>query len=266
MEDTKDMRLAGIDLLRGIAAFGIVGCHIQLAPRTCAGNLVVALCDFNVGVFAALAGFLMCGAANVDGWLGYVKKRANRLLPTYFAWTIVYVLVTALFDVVYDGGCLNPRYMDVWFWLRVIFRGGCAAHLWFLVCLFYAQVAFFGLFASLNDKWWGFAWIVAGGVVIAVSASLTCWIGCYPLRLVAFLVTGFGIGCCYRGGMFYWLGKCRWMAWGLALAVLVAHVAMIDYVHKFIRDWIAVGPVLLAFVGICVNKRIAIKMRLFTVS
>ena len=148
-------RVVGIDLLRGVAAFGIVGCHIQLVPRTCAGNLVVALCDFNVGLFAALAGFLMCGAAEVDGWFGYARKRVKRLLPAYFTWTVVFVVLTALFDIAYDGGCLNPRYMDVWFWLRVLFIGGCATHLCFLACLFYAQIAFFGLFASFKGRWWG---------------------------------------------------------------------------------------------------------------
>ena len=46
------MRIAGIDLLRGVAAFGIVGCHLSLAPRAADGELVTALCDFNVGLFA----------------------------------------------------------------------------------------------------------------------------------------------------------------------------------------------------------------------
>ena len=59
------MRFISLDLLRGIAAFGIVGCHLSLSPRTEGGVLVTSLCDFNVGLFAALAGFLMSG---VKGW------------------------------------------------------------------------------------------------------------------------------------------------------------------------------------------------------
>ncbi len=51
------MRLVSLDLLRGIAAFGIVGCHLSLSPRSEGGALVTSLCDFNVGLFAALAGF-----------------------------------------------------------------------------------------------------------------------------------------------------------------------------------------------------------------
>ena len=72
------MRLIGIDLLRGVAAFGIVGCHLSLAPRTAGGELVTALCDFNVGLFAAVAGFLMCGGKGDAGWLTYIGKRAKR--------------------------------------------------------------------------------------------------------------------------------------------------------------------------------------------
>ena len=55
------MRLNCFDLLRGVASFGIVGCHLSLSPRTEGGALVTSLCDFNVGLFAALAGFLMSG-------------------------------------------------------------------------------------------------------------------------------------------------------------------------------------------------------------
>ena len=32
------MRLYAIDILRGIAAFGIVGCHIMTDPRTASGE------------------------------------------------------------------------------------------------------------------------------------------------------------------------------------------------------------------------------------
>ena len=38
------VRYIGLDVLRGIAAFGIVGCHLCLSARTDGGNLVTALC------------------------------------------------------------------------------------------------------------------------------------------------------------------------------------------------------------------------------
>ena len=51
------MRLYAIDILRGIAAFGIVGCHIMTDPRTASGEAVRHFCDMNVAVFAVLAGY-----------------------------------------------------------------------------------------------------------------------------------------------------------------------------------------------------------------
>ena len=170
------MRLVGIDLLRGIAAFGIVGCHLSLAPRTECGNLVTVLCDFNVGLFAAVAGFLMCGGGNGGSWLEYVGKRARRLLPTYFFWSAVFILATSTFDLLLDGGHLNPKYGTVSYWGKVIFAGDAATHLWFLVCLFYAQVALRQIFACCGGKWHGLMWVGLGGVLVCGSPRVprTC--------------------------------------------------------------------------------------------
>lgn len=241
------MRLAGIDVLRGVAAFGIVGCHLSLFPRTVGGDLVISLCDFNVGVFAALAGFLMWGAKG--SWREYAARRTERLLPTYFAWTAVFIIMTALFDLVYDGGRLNTRYSMVSFWVRVIFVGGSATHLWFIACLFYAQLALFKMFLCYDGKWQGLMWIITGGFLIAGSTLSPEWFARYPLRLVAFLVTGYGIGCCFHAGMFNGFLKRRNLVWCVATGMLIAHVASRGVVHGFVRDWLAVGPVLLAFVG-----------------
>ena len=221
------MRLAGIDVLRGVAAFGIVGCHLSLFPRTVGGDLVISLCDFNVGVFAALAGFLMWGAKG--SWRKYAARRTKRLLPTYFAWTAVFIIMTALFDLVYDGGQLNTRYSTGTFWVRVIFVGGSATHLWFIACLFYAQLALVKMFSCYNGKWQGAR---------------------YPLRLVAFLITGYGIGSYFHAGMFNGFLKRRSLVWCTAFGMLIAHVASRGVVHGFVRDWLAVGPVLLVFVGL----------------
>ena len=93
------MRFISIDLLRGIAAFGIVGCHLSLSPRSDGGALVTSLCDFNVGLFAALAGFLMSGVKDCGDYAGYIKKRVVRLVPTYLFWSVVFLAFTAAFDL-----------------------------------------------------------------------------------------------------------------------------------------------------------------------
>ena len=253
-------RCVGIDLLRGIAAFGIVGCHLSLSPRTVGGELVTALCNFNVGVFAAVAGFLMYGANLDSGWLEYVRKRARRLLPTYFLWSVVFVLAIATFDLLLDGGRLNPRYRTFDFWERVVLTGGSSPHLWFLICLFYVQVLLRPFFKIGGTKWNGVAWIVLGGIMIAVSVISGNWLGLYPLRLLAFVMTGYGLSCCYHNGLLNFCVKRSLIVWCVTAGILVTHVMARGIVPGFVRDWIAVGPVLLAFLG--VDSNIACMTRL----
>jgi peptidoglycan/LPS O-acetylase OafA/YrhL len=155
------MRFTSLDLLRGIAAFGIVGCHLSLSPRTGGGELVTSLCDFNVGLFAALAGFLMSGVRGWGDYFCYIKKRVARLVSTYCFWSIVFLVFTAVFDLLLDGGRIHPRYFTGEFWMAVIFKGGSATQLWFLACLFYAQVLMVLPFGKFNRMWqggFGFCW------------------------------------------------------------------------------------------------------------
>ena len=243
------MRLPGVDFLRGLAAFGIVGCHLSLAPRTAGGDLVTLLCDFNVGLFAAMAVFFMCGGCDDKGWFAYVGKRARRLLPTYFVWSAVFILTTAVFDMLWDGGCVNPRYETMSFWWRVVFLGGSATQLWFLICLFYAQTVLMGGFRVCMNKWCGMMWIVLGGVAAFACTTSSAWFNRYPLRLVAFLMTGYGVRCLLRGGTMEICRRHNIMMWYIAVGALMLHVALGRRVPGFVKDWLAVGPVLLAFVG-----------------
>lgn len=240
------MRLVGLDILRGIAAFGIVGCHLSLAPRTEGGALVTALCDFNVGLFAALAGFLMGG---VDDWGGYVKKRVARIVPTYFVWSLVFLGFTAVFDLLLDGGKVNPRYFTGEFWAAVVFKGGSAAHLWFLVCLLYAQVLTVRVFGVFNRAWHGVLWILIGAALLWGAVRIGGWYGTYPLRLLAFLVTGQGLRLLVMPN----LDKIkRFSGFILAAAAmaLALHVALRDVVVGFYRDWVVVLPVLIGVAGL----------------
>ena len=255
------MRLVGIDILRGVAAFGIVGCHLLLAPRTSGGDLVTALCDFNVGLFAAVSGFLMCGSKCDDGWMGYVGKRSRRLLPTYFFWSAVFILATVSFDLLLDGGRLNPKYGTMTFWGRVVFLGDASTHLWFLCCLFYVQVLLWPVFKICRQRWHGMMWVMLGALLAWLATlSPMCFFNRYPLRLAAFLITGFGVGCVLRSGL---LGACRKqnsVVWCFAVIVMTLHVTSGQRIPGFIKDWLAVGPVLLAFLGWEIERERAVKM------
>ncbi len=97
-------------------------------------------------------------------------------------------------------------------------------------------------------------WIVIGGFLIVGSTLSPDWFARYPLRLVAFLVTGYGIGCCFHAGIFDGFLKRKSLVWGIAIGMLIAHVASRGVIHGFARDWLAAGPVLLAFVGLEVHS------------
>lgn len=243
------MRYDGIDLLRGIAVFGIIGCHLSLPDRTDAGWLVTALCNFNVGLFAALAGFLMGGVNDLGALWGYAKKRMGRLMPSYVAWSVIFLLMTLVFDLLLDGGHVNPEYYTVQFWISVVFQGGGATHLWFLVCLFYAQVLAASAFGVFNKAKHGILWLLVGGALVYASVNLGYWYGMYPVRLLAFLVTGHGIGLLIKNRVEV-LRRHLFLLLAAAVGALVLHVILRDAFPGFYRDWIAVGPVLIAFVAL----------------
>lgn len=227
----------GFDCLRGLAAFGIVGCHLLLISRTEAGWAVTNLCDMNVGVFAALSGYLMT-FGRWNGWGNYVKRRAGRILPVYAVWTAVYVVVTAACQVL-ENGAINARYGDPAWWGGVVFWGSSATHLWFLASLFYAQVAMSGIFRRFAGQWW----IAVSLIVISSSIWFRNWYVVYPIRLLAFLMLGQGLAAIDVDLLKRWRG----LVLSVAVLGVVFHFIRLPYAFGFIQDWIAAAPILLTF-------------------
>ena len=73
-------------------------------------------------------------------------------------------------------------------------------------------------------------------------------------------MTGYGMGCCLRGGLLEACRKYNWLIWCCALAALTLHVVVGQRVPGFVKDWLAVGPVLLAFMGWEVKRERAVKV------
>lgn len=231
---------SGINLLRGIAAFGIVGCHLGLSQRTPCGEWVTALCDFNVGLFAAISGFLMIYEGE-----GYLKKRAERLLPTFLVWSAFYIVAIAAFDLVLDGGRLNERYFSASNWLNVIFRGSAATHLWFIICLFYAQVSFAYSMRILGKLISSDTQIkcligLASVVLLYCSIAWQNWWCLYPIRLMSFLLLGYLIKDIVKI-------DCFWPSLVSAGLMMVVHLGMRSSMPGFLRDYLLVVPVILLF-------------------
>jgi len=129
----------GLDLLRGIAAFGIVGCHLNLDGDI----LVLHFCDMNVGVFATISGFLLARSIDVGGanLIGVITHKLKRLLPIYLFWSLVYILLGGVFDLVVDGE-IGHKFLSQSFWISVVFNGGASCHLWYLSSLCYGILLF----------------------------------------------------------------------------------------------------------------------------
>ena len=239
------MKLISIDLLRGVAAFMIVGCHLVLSPRTDAASFIAHFCNFAVGLFAALSGFLMSTKRDLD-WFGYVRKRASRLLPIYLIWTVVFILFAMGFQFSLSGS-ISGRFFKPSFYLSALFTGGASCHLWFVISLFYAQAIVYCLlksvyrFHGLNGLWCCFF----GFTVVCLAAWMKNWFGTYPIRLLGFLLMGIGARQLYERKVV----SAKWLVVGVVVAGIV-HIVAQPILHGFIRDALLVIPVLLAFVSI----------------
>lgn len=232
-------RRCELDFLRGVAAFGIVGCHLLLSPRTGAGWMLTNLCDMNVGIFAALSGYLMA-YGRWNGCGDYVRKRVERILPVYVVWTVFYLLFSVCFQLC-EGGAVSPRYGDFEWWVRVVFWGSSATHLWFLASLFYAQIVGAVIFRRMP----GLFWIGMSLVVILTSVCLNNWYVKYPIRLFSFLMLGYGLS----SVEVMWLRRHRLFILITAGLAVLAHFIPSPQQIGFVKDWVVVFPVLLAFVA-----------------
>lgn len=225
------MRLYGIDFLRGIAAFGIVGCHLILAPRTASADWLTHFCDMNVAVFGVIAGFFT--RASSDGRASHdIIRRLKRLLPTYAVWTLVFLAASATFKISAHDDL--GQYARPSFWTSVVFFGGSSAHLWFLAVLAYTQV--FALFL-LHRKLPRWASAVIGLSGILLSVCVNGWWGWYFFRLFGFVWIGIAVR------------EIRWGDWRhfgmLTLMGLVAHVVFIGTFPAFVRDLFVAVPLVL---------------------
>ena len=233
------MRNHALDLLRGLAAFGIVGCHLALSPLTSTAWALRSFCDMNVCLFAAISGYFMVGRegagvnGNVRDCRDYILRRAWRLLPLYAFWTVAYLALGTVFDLALQHN-LDPRRLRPSFYIGALFWGDSSTHLWFL---FYAQVLL-KILTSLTGRLSGWVWFFLGLALILVSVFWSSWVARYPIRLLAALVAGYGIRLlrlsCPKGIG----GECRWYCVALLVLCLICHFLLRRAIPVFILDWL----------------------------
>ena len=170
-----------------------------------------------------------------------------RILPTYFVWSFIYVVATVVFDLVLDGGRLNERFYSISNWAQVLFCGSAGTHLWFLICLFYAQIMFFVLnFGMERAKLQNTARKMLLGVVSVVllvcSVYFPNWHCLYPVRLMAFMLLGYVLKDLVCTDAFR-------LPLGGAVFMLIVHLGAHGFLPGFIRDYLLAIPVVLFFVS-----------------
>lgn len=182
-------RNPAVDMLRGVAAFFIVGMHVVCSPRTSAAWLLHDYCDVGVAVFAALSGYFMPMTFG-KSWRAFVAGRFRRLLVPYVIWSVVFVGVAMLSQMV--GGGLKGKYSSFSFWLTVAFEGNASTHLWFLIWLFYIQCLLMPVLPRIHPYMVTLLGVSGIGLGTMVSNHYVD----YPLRLLSFLLIGVALRTC----------------------------------------------------------------------
>ena len=182
----------GMDWLRIFAAFGIVGCHLDLSQMTTGALWLKRFTDLNVGVFAVIAGFFAVPTAIGLSWFSCLRHRFTRLIRPYALWSVLYIILDIVFDTL-SGKALSFQPTHVSWWLSAVFLGNGAAHLWFLISLFYVQTLthpFLRRSPSHPSVAISITLGLLGLGIVWLCPAIGGWFGHYCLRLAGFFLVG----------------------------------------------------------------------------
>ena len=242
-------RITGLDFLRGLAAFFIVGCHLQLIDYKPSAQRLMWFCDMNVGVFSALAGYLMAGrfSEKIDWhrWGQWCMERVRRLMPSYVVWTFIFLVANIMFQLLVNG-TVKHRYFSARFWCNVVIWGSAATHLWFIAALLYSQIIFKAI-AFVMRAW---MWLIVGVSLVIVAQFWDSWYARYPIRLAAFLA----LGCGLRMAKGPKAVRCSLFSIALITVGLLLHLFAGRIVPGFVKDFLAVSLLLPGFALLPVTK------------
>ncbi|BAZ02145.1 hypothetical protein NIES37_61540 [Tolypothrix tenuis PCC 7101] len=147
----KKARFAGIDLCRGIAAYGVVLLHSGDKSWATVNPLSAKLSylfDFPVPFFLATSFYLLICRLNPDFSWNYWQVRLRRIFLPYIIWTGIFLLVkTIMFLALDQDNKLEELFKDPF---SIIFYGGAAIQLYFLPLLLVGTSLM--IFASYFDK------------------------------------------------------------------------------------------------------------------
>ncbi len=150
---THKKRLLGVDLFRGIAAYGVVLIHgLGEIPRDANAlyitNSFVAFC---VPFFLATSFYFSYNILVYKGIKFYLKNRIKRIIIPYFAWTIIYILARAVGWLLGNKESFHKLISDP---INLIFFGASGVQLYFLPLLFcgtLVAIPVIKLFIQINN-------------------------------------------------------------------------------------------------------------------
>ncbi len=129
------LRLLGIDLMRGIAAYAVVLLHADegISQAPFGWSQILELSSFAVPFFLAASFYLATSKLYTATDRYQIKPRISRLLIPYGFWTVIYILYKiAKYILDNEPNRIEALLRDP---IPLIFFGGAAFHLYFLPLL-----------------------------------------------------------------------------------------------------------------------------------
>jgi peptidoglycan/LPS O-acetylase OafA/YrhL len=212
--------LASVDLLRAVAAIGVVICHVvqQTAPKPAGWNvLALWLGGWGVSLFFIISGFCIHlpqarrPSREAVDWKIFFRRRARRLLPPHY---VALALSAAVGMRVHTATIGPPQ------WTTLL------AHI-FMVHPFFGD----GVYYSINCVFWSIGIEVHFYILYPVYLSLQRRIGA-PRVWLLFLVIGlsiYGLGSRFLHGNARFISQhtfiVTWWQWALGAWLAELHVA-----------------------------------------
>jgi peptidoglycan/LPS O-acetylase OafA/YrhL len=164
-------RWAGIEWMRGVAAFGVICLHSGLAVHnrtTAAAGALREIFNFAVPFFLVVSFFFAVRAEKV-GWRPWLQRRAERIFVPFVFWSLVYLaLHVAKLVIHHQAGEMGGLFADP---ASLILSGGTSIALYFLPLLFTGLVLI-----QLGAGWWKEApsWTLLAGLVATLVVYEFC--------------------------------------------------------------------------------------------
>jgi peptidoglycan/LPS O-acetylase OafA/YrhL len=240
-ENNTLSRCYGFDIIRGIAAFLVVSCHLSIST-TDAATLILRYNQIAVGLFAAISGFLLSQTIDRVSTKDVIKKRFARIVPLHVIWSIIYLSAFSLSDCFLHTPVGYLQNINLVFIAKAFLRGCATVHLWFLPSLFYSSILLVFIDRLFPRK--KIMYLVASAIVLFGAALLNNHLAYYDIRLLAFLLMGFGLfrilpesslSISTKKALFLWL-----------IAVLL-YGFFYGHIHRYIIDFILILVTMIVF-------------------